>query len=107
MQSNINKIENEFKQKLSELNPSNIRSPSDNAYINNNNENIEQILNEQKRLIEENEILKNNYEQINQDINEANILFINKQKEYENKIKAQTEKLKEYKFKISKQQFRN
>ena len=101
LQSNINKIENEFKQKLSELNPSNIRSPSDNAYINNNNENIEQILNEQKRLIEENEILKNNYEQINQDINEANVLFINKQKEYENKIKAQTEKLKEYKFKIS------
>ena len=86
LQSNINKIE---KQRLSEGN------------IINNNESIEQLLNEQKRLTEENDILKNNYEQMTQGINEANELFISKQKEYENIINAQMEKLKEYKFKIS------
>ena len=89
LQSNINKIENDFKQRLSEGN------------IINNNENIEQLLNEQKRLTEENDILKNNYEQMTQGINEANELFVSKQKEYENIINAQMEKLKEYKFKIS------
>ena len=36
-----------------------------------------------------------------QKINEANDLFISKQKEYENIINSQMEKLKEYKFKIS------
>ena len=76
-----------------------------NELINNNNiennENLEQVLNEQKRLSEENEILRNNYEQMTQGINEANELFISKQKEYENIINAQVEKLKEYKFKIS------
>ncbi len=36
-----------------------------------------------------------------QGINEANELFVSKQKEYENIINAQVEKLKEYKFKIS------
>ena len=89
LQSNINKIENDFKQRLSGGN------------IINNNENIEQLLNEQKRLTEENDILKNNYEQMTQGINEANELFVSKQKEYENIINAQMEKLKEYKFKIS------
>ena len=89
LQSNINKIENDFKQRLSEGN------------IINNNENIEQLLNEQKRLTEENDILRNNYEQMTQGINEANELFVSKQKEYENIINAQMEKLKEYKFKIS------
>ena len=67
----------------------------------NNNENIENLINDQKRLIEENEVLKNNYEQMTLDINEANELFVNKQKEYENIISQQNEKLKEYKFKIS------
>ena len=89
LQSNINKIENDFKQRLSDGN------------IINNNESIEQLLNEQKRLTEENDILKNNYEQMTQGINEANELFVSKQKEYENIINAQMEKLKEYKFKIS------
>ena len=89
LQSNINKIENDFKQRLSGGN------------IINNNENIEQLLNEQKRLTEENDILRNNYEQMTQGINEANELFVSKQKEYENIINAQMEKLKEYKFKIS------
>ena len=99
LQSNINKIENDFKQKISE------KIPMNNELINNNNidnnENFEQVLNEQKRLSEENEILRNNYEQMTQGINEANELFISKQKEYENIINAQVEKLKEYKFKIS------
>ena len=36
-----------------------------------------------------------------QGINEANELFVSKQKEYENIINAQVEKLKVYKFKIS------
>ena len=89
LQSNINKIENDFKQRLSDGN------------IINNNESIEQLLNEQKRLTEENDILRNNYEQMTQGINEANELFVSKQKEYENIINAQMEKLKEYKFKIS------
>ena len=89
LQSNINKIENDFKQRLSERN------------IINNNDNIEQLLNEQKKLSEENEILRNNYEEMTQGINEANELFVSKQKEYENIINAQMEKLKEYKFKIS------
>ena len=89
LQSNINKIENDFKQRLSEGN------------IINNNESIEQLLNEQKRLTEENDILRNNYEQMTQGINEANELFVSKQKEYENIINSQMEKLKEYKFKIS------
>ena len=89
LQSNINKIENDFKKRLSDGN------------IINNNENIEQLLNEQKRLTEENDILRNNYEQMTQGINEANELFVSKQKEYENIINAQMEKLKEYKFKIS------
>jgi chromosome segregation ATPase len=95
LQSNINKIENDFRQKISEINAPNIINNYD------NNENMEQLLSEQKRLMEENEILKNNYDQINQSINEANELFVAKQKEYENTIKAQKEKLKEYKFKIS------
>jgi hypothetical protein len=34
-------------------------------------------------------------------INEANELFVNKQREYENMINFQNDKLKEYKFKIS------
>jgi hypothetical protein len=95
LQANINKIENDFRQKISEINSPNM--------INNyeNNENIEQLLSEQKRLMEENEILKNNYEQMTQGINEANELFVAKQKEYENTINAQRGKLKEYKFKIS------
>ena len=95
LQSNINKIENDFRQKISEINSPNIINNYD------NNENIEQLLSEQKRLMEENEILKNNYEQMTQGINEANELFVAKQKEYENIINAQKEKLKEYKFKIS------
>ena len=99
LQSNINKIENDFKQKISE------KIPVNNELINNNNiennENLEQVLSEQKRLTEENEILRNNYEQMTQGINEANELFVSKQKEYENIINAQVEKLKEYKFKIS------
>ena len=105
LQSNINKIENDFKQRISEIN---INSPNlvnhiNNEMVNNNenNENIEQILNEHKKLLEENEILRNNYEQMTQGINEANELFVSKQKEYESTISAQVEKLKEYKFKIS------
>ena len=91
------KNENE---ELSIIINSEINSPN---MINNyeNNENIEQLLSEQKRLMEENEILKNNYEQMTQGINEANELFVAKQKEYENTINAQRGKLKEYKFKIS------
>ena len=89
LQTNINKIENDFKLRLSERN------------LINNNDNIDQLLNEQKKLSEENEILRNNYEEMTQKINEANDLFISKQKEYENIINSQMEKLKEYKFKIS------
>ena len=73
----------------------------DNYNYINNNENIESLINDQKRLLEENEVLKNNYEQMTLDIKEANELFLNKQKEYENIINYQNEKLKEYKFKIS------
>ncbi len=106
LQSNISKLENDFKLKLSELNSnfkSQINNKIENNMIdeNNNNENIENLLNDQKRLMEENEILKTNYEQMTVGINEANELFINKQKEYENIINYQNEKLKEYKFKIS------
>ena len=108
LQSNIDKIENDFKIKISELN-SNFKSQINNMNNNiiennnniNNNENIENLVNDNKRLIEENEVLKNNYEQMTLDINEANELFVNKQKEYENIINYQNEKLKEYKFKIS------
>ena len=104
LQSNINKIENDFKQRLSEINsPNIINRMNSNEYVNNteNNDNIELLLNDNKRLLEENEILRNNYEQMTQGINEANDLFVTKQKEYENTINAQTQKLKEYKFKIS------
>ena len=108
LQSNISKIENDFKIKLSELN-SNYKSPMNNKnnmneLLDNNfnsNENFENLLNEQKRLTEENEILKNNYEQMTLGINKANELFVNRQKEYENIINVQNDKLKEYKFKIS------
>ena len=53
-----------------------------NEYVNNteNNDNIELLLNDNKRLLEENEILRNNYEQMTQGINEANDLFVTKQK---------------------------
>ena len=108
LQSNIDKIENDFKIKIAELN-SNFKNQINNMNNNiiennnniNNNENIENLINDQKRLIEENEVLKNNYEQMTLDINEANELFLNKQKDYENIINYQNEKLKEYKFKIS------
>ena len=114
LQLNISKIENDFKVKISEIN-TNFKSPTNNILKNNNNlldvnsnvnnnesnENKNNFLNEQKRLMEENEILKNNYEQMTIGINEANELFLNKQKEYENVINYQNEKLKEYKFKIS------
>ena len=103
LQSNINKVENDFKQRISEINSPNLINKINNDIINNNenNENIEQILNEHKKLLEENEILRNNYEQMTQGINEANELFVSKQKDYEDTINAQIEKLKEYKFKIS------
>lgn len=79
-----------------------IKIDSNNTNSNNTeNENIQNLINEQKRLMEENEILKNNYEQMTMGINEANELFLNKQKEYENIINFQNDKLKEYKFKIS------
>ena len=109
LQLNLSKLENDFKIKLSELNQ-NFKKPINNNIENNivdennnfnNNENIENLINEQKRLIEENEILKTNYEQMILGINEANELFLSKQKEYENIIYNQNEKLKEYKFKIS------
>ena len=113
LQSNLSKIENDFQIKLSEINSS-FKSPinknnknmikidSNNTNSNNTeNENIQNLINEQKRLMEENEVLKNNYEQMTMGINEANELFLNKQKEYENIINFQNDKLKEYKFKIS------
>ena len=93
--------------KINEINNNEINNNINNNYNNNvnnnniNNENMENLLNEQKRLIEENEVLKNNYEQMTLGINEANELFLNKQKEYENIINYQNEKLKEYKYKIS------
>ena len=111
LQHNISRIENEFKIKLTEIS-SNNKSPNINIDNNNNNEindinnqiineNLEKMVEDQKRLNEENIILKNNYEQMTQGINQANELFVNKQKEYENIINYQNEKLKEYKFKIS------
>ena len=92
--------------KINEINNNEINNNINNNYNNNvnnnnNNENMENLLNEQKRLIEENEVLKNNYEQMTLGINEANELFLNKQKEYENIINYQNEKIKEYKYKIS------
>ena len=109
LQLNLSKLENDFKIKLSELNQNFKKQINNNIENNivdennnfNNNENIENLINEQKRLIEENEILKTNYEQMILGINEANELFLSKQKEYENIIYNQNEKLKEYKFKIS------
>ena len=106
LQTSISKIENDFKIKLSELSSNLKNQKIDNNLVDinnniNNNENMENIINDQKRLIEENEILKNNYEQMTLGINEANELFLNKQKEYESIINSQNEKLKEYKFKIS------
>ena len=109
LQENINIIENDFKQKLSELNidfksPNIVNKKEELPDVNNiinDNQTIENLINEQKRLTEENEVLKNNYEQMTMGINEANELFLNKQKEYENMINYQNEKLKEYKFKIS------
>lgn len=116
MQSNISKIENEFKAKLIEINSKyNLSANSSNQNNNiekvendindnnnlNNNENIEKMMEEQRRLIEENAMLKGNYEQMMQGIDEANALFLNKQNEYENIINVQNEKLKEYKYKIS------
>ena len=109
LKTNINKIENDFQLKLSEINSS-FKSPinknnKNTAIIdsnnNNENENVQNLINEQKRLMEENEILKNNYEQMTIGINEANELYLNKQKEYENILNYQNDKLKEYKFKIS------
>lgn len=109
LQHNISRIENEFKIKLTEIS-SNNKSPNINIDNNNEindinnqiiNENLEKMVEDQKRLNEENIILKNNYEQMTQGINQANELFVNKQKEYENIINYQNEKLKEYKFKIS------
>jgi DNA repair exonuclease SbcCD ATPase subunit len=116
LQSNISKIENEFKAKLIEINSKyNLSANSSNQNNNiekvendindnnnlNNNENIEKMMEEQRRLIEENAMLKGNYEQMMQGIDEANALFLNKQNEYENIINVQNEKLKEYKYKIS------
>ena len=96
-----NKMENEFRIKLSE-----IRANYNNNLTNNKNnqysvEEIEKIINEREKLLEENIAMKENYEQMTMGINEANELFLNKQKEYENLINSQSEKLKEYKFKIS------
>ena len=101
LQTNINKMENEFRIKLSE-----IRANYNNNLTNNKNnqysvEEIEKIINEREKLLEENIAMKENYEQMTMGINEANELFLNKQKEYENLINSQSEKLKEYKFKIS------
>ena len=113
LQSNISKIENEFKAKLIELNSKYDLSVNQNNNIDkneneinnnnnlNNNENLEKMMEDQRRLIEENTMLKGNYEQMMQGIDEANALFLNKQNEYENIINAQNEKLKEYKYKIS------
>jgi hypothetical protein len=101
LQTNINKMENEFRIKLSE-----IRANYNNNLTNNKNnqysvEEIEKIINEREKLLEENIAMKENYEQMTMGINEANELFLNKQKEYENLINSQNEKLKEYEFKIS------
>ena len=116
LQSNISKIENEFKAKLIELNSkynlsansvnqnNNIEKVENDINTNNNlsnNENMEKMMEDQRRIIEENAMLKGNYEQMMQGIDEANALFLNKQNEYENIINVQNEKLKEYKYKIS------
>ena len=97
LQNNINKIENEFRIKLSEIR-TNYNSFNNNQYT---NKEIEIIINEREKLLEENLSLKDNYHQMTDRINEANELFLNKQKEYEDLIYSQSEKLKEYKFKIS------
>ena len=102
LQTNINKMENEFRIKLSEIrtnyNNNNLINKKNNQY---SIEKIEKIINEREKLLEENISMKENYEQMTMGINEANELFLNKQKEYENLINSQSEKLKEYKFKIS------
>ena len=106
LQTNINKMEKEFMIKLSEIR-ANYNSLNNNNDVIGNNKNqysikeIEKIMNEREKLMEENIYLKENYEQMTIGINEANELFLNKQKEYENLINSQNEKLKEYKFKIS------
>ena len=106
LQTNINKMENEFRIKLSEIKANYNSLNKNNDLIGNKNskysiEEIEKILDEREKLMEENITLKENYEQMTMGINEANELFLNKQKEYENLINSQNEKLKEYKFKIS------
>ena len=106
LQTNINKMEKEFMIKLSEIR-ANYNSLNNNNDMIGNNKNqysikeIEKIMNEREKLMDENIYLKENYEQMTVGINEANELFLNKQKEYENLINSQNEKLKEYKFKIS------
>jgi hypothetical protein len=104
LQVNINKMEKEFMIKLSEIR-SNYNSLNNNLISNRNNqysiEEIDKMMNEREKLMEENFTLKENYEQMTSGINEANELFLNKQKDYENLINSQNEKLKEYKFKIS------
>ena len=105
LQVNINKMEKEFMIKLSEIR-ANYNSLNNNDLNGNKNnqysiKEIEKIINEREKLMEENISLKENYEQMTVGINEANELFLNKQKEYENLINSQNEKLKEYKFKIS------
>jgi len=106
LQTNINKMENEFRIKLSEIKANYNSLNKNNDLIGNKSskysiEEIEKILDEREKLMEENIVLKENYEQMTMGINEANELFLNKQKEYENLINSQNEKLKEYKFKIS------
>ena len=106
LQTNINRMENEFRIKLSEIKANYNSLNKNNDLIGNKSskysiEEIEKILDEREKLMEENIVLKENYEQMTMGINEANELFLNKQKEYENLINSQNEKLKEYKFKIS------
>ena len=106
LQTNINKMENEFRIKLSEIKANYNSLNKNNDLIGNKSskysiEEIEKILDEREKLMEENIVLKENYEQMTMGINEANELFLNKQKEYENLINSKNEKLKEYKFKIS------
>ena len=106
LQTNINKMENEFRIKLSEIKANYNSLNKNNDLIGNKSskysiEEIEKILDEREKLMEENITLKENYEQMTMGINEANELFLNKQKEYENLINSKNEKLKEYKFKIS------
>ena len=106
LQTNINRMENEFRIKLSEIKANYNSLNKNNDLIGNKSskysiEEIEKILDEREKLMEENIVLKENYEQMTMGINEANELFLNKQKEYENLINSKNEKLKEYKFKIS------